>query len=113
MVLTSIVANCVLWILVSLLTKPDPEKKLVEFYQLARPLGWWNPIARKAKLNPAGHRPILNGPGIALVGTVMVAAGIIGFSCFYVARWETAIVASVIVLISASYFRVTYRKYLV
>lgn len=73
-VLTSIAATCVLWILVSLLTKPDPEKKLVEFYQLARPLGWWNPIARKAKLNPAGHRPILNGPGIALVGTVMVAA---------------------------------------
>jgi len=112
-VLTSIAATCILWILVSLLTKPDHEQKLVEFYQLARPLGWWNPIARKAKIKPAGQRPILNGLGIALVGTVMVAAGIIGFSCLYVARWVTAIVAAIIALISASYFRIAYRKFIV
>ncbi|RQW02882.1 hypothetical protein EH223_11425 [candidate division KSB1 bacterium] len=109
-VLTSIAATCVLWILVSLFTKPDYEQKLVEFYQLARPLGWWNPIARKAKINPAGQRPILNGLGIALVGTVMVASGIIGFSCLYVAKWGTAIVAAIIAIISALYFRSAYRK---
>ena len=48
MVLTSIGATCVLWILGSLVTRPDDEEALVEFYKRARPMGFWGPIARKA-----------------------------------------------------------------
>jgi len=44
---TSIAATCVLWILVSLLTRPDPEEVLVAFYRRAKPMGFWGPIATR------------------------------------------------------------------
>ena len=95
-VLASIGLTCVLWIVVSLLTKPDPEEKLIEFYKRARPMGWWGPIAQKAGVEHAGLRPILEGFAVAVAGAVAIAAGTIGFSCVYVARWSAAVLAGVI-----------------
>ena len=41
----------------SLLTKPDPEEVLVDFYNRVRPWGFWKPVYEKAKaLNPAIQR---------------------------------------------------------
>ncbi len=111
-VLTSIGLTCVLWIAVSLLTKPDPEEKLVEFYKRARPMGWWGPIARKAGMEPAGSRPIFAGLGIAVAGAVTVAAGTIGFSCLYVARWNAAAVAAVVAIAAGFVFKTTYSRYM-
>jgi SSS family solute:Na+ symporter len=111
-VLTSIAATCVVWILVSILTKPDTEKQLVEFYKLAHPMGWWQPIARKSGVSSAGYRSILNGLGIALLGTMMAASGIIGFSCLYVARWWIAAIAFSICILMGILFKRFYRNYL-
>ncbi len=63
-VLVSIAETTALWIGVALLTQPDPEETLVDFYRRARPPGWWGPIARKAELEDAGSAPIFSGLGI-------------------------------------------------
>ncbi len=39
----------ILWIVVALVTKPDPPELLLKFYRKARPLGWWGPIARMSE----------------------------------------------------------------
>lgn len=38
----------VTWIAVTLLTRPEPRERLVEFYRRVRPPGWWGEIAREA-----------------------------------------------------------------
>lgn len=48
-VLTSIAATCALWIIVALLTRPDPVDRLVAFYRRAKPMGAWGPIAELAQ----------------------------------------------------------------
>jgi len=48
----SILVMCTLiWVVVALLTKPDPNSKLIAFYERVRPGGWWGPIA---KIVPGG-----------------------------------------------------------
>lgn len=49
-VLTGMALTSALWITVAFLTPPDEEKVLVDFYRLARPLGFWGPIKDKALL---------------------------------------------------------------
>ncbi len=41
-------ATTVLWVTVALCTRPEDEQLLRDFYQRARPMGWWGPIAEKA-----------------------------------------------------------------
>lgn len=36
----------VIWVAVALVTRPDPEEKLLDFYRKVRPGGWWGPIAK-------------------------------------------------------------------
>ena len=107
-VLTSMAATTVLWIVVALMTAPEPEDKLVEFYRRARPLGAWGPIARKAGLVAAGWRPIARGFGIAAAGAVMVGAAVVALSLMYVARWNGAAVAIAIGLAAGLAFRRTF-----
>jgi lipocalin len=113
-VFSSIGATTVLWILVALLTKPDPEEKLVEFYLRARPLGWWGPIALKAtgEVPVYRRRPIFAGLGLALAGTVMVAAGTVAISCVYIARWWTGCAAAVVCIGVGLYFKKRYTKFI-
>ena len=115
-ILTSMTLTCVLWIMVALLTRPDPEEKLIDFYKLARPLGWWRPIALKAVGRQFQHQPsrqlhILAGLGIALLGTVMASAGTIGFSCLFVARWKAAAIALVVAIIAGLSFKITFSRF--
>ena len=77
-VLSSIAITCLLWVCVALLTKPEPEEKLVAFYRQARPMGWWGPIADKAGCQAlSGFGPIGKGLGIAMVGAIAVGCAII------------------------------------
>ena len=89
-VLSSIAITCLLWIVVALLTKPEPEEKLLNFYREAQPMGWWGPIAEKAGTRSTGGAPIARGLGTALTGAVAVGGGIVGLSGLYVGRWEVA-----------------------
>ena len=43
----SILVVCTLiWVIVALITQPDPDSKLMAFYKRVRPGGWWGPIAK-------------------------------------------------------------------
>jgi len=42
-----LVAGSLAWLLVALLTKPDPADHLERFYRRVRPGGWWGPVAER------------------------------------------------------------------
>lgn len=99
-VFASMAATTVLWVSVALLTPPEPEEKLLEFYRRARPMGAWGPIAARAGIAPAGWPPVVRGLGIACCGTIMVCGGILALTCAFVARWNVA-TASLLVAVAA------------
>ncbi len=107
-IFASMAATALLWIAVALLTPPEPEEKLIEFYLRARPMGWWGPIARKAGVPSVGASPIVRGLGIAACGTVMVGAGIIALSTAFVARWDVAGTAIAIAIVAGLIFKRTF-----
>jgi Na+/proline symporter len=99
-VLASMAATALLWIVVALATRPESDETLIAFYRRARPMGAWGPIARKAGLPAAGGRPVVRGFAIASVGAVMVGAAVIALSMAYVGRWD-AVAAFLIVAAGA------------
>ena len=107
-VLSSIAMTCLLWITVALWTEPEPEEKLLSFYNEARPMGWWGPIAQKAGAPSGGGAPIARGLGTALLGAVAIGGGIIGLSGLYVGRWEVALVGGGMALILGLVFQRIY-----
>lgn len=107
-VLSSIAMTCLLWIAVALSTQPEPEEKLLSFYEEARPMGWWGPIAQKAGTPSGGGAPIARGLGTALLGAVSIGSGIIGLSGLYVGRWEVALTGGGIALVLGLAFQRTY-----
>jgi SSS family solute:Na+ symporter len=111
-VLSSIAMTFVLWVLVALLTKPDPEEKLIEFYKRARPMGWWGPIARKAGIQPRSALYIPSGLAIAIFGAVMIAAGTIAFSSAYVGDWWSVAVFLGICLATGVIFKLTHARFM-
>jgi Na+/proline symporter len=68
----------VAWVLVTLVTQPEPMEKLVTFYYKVRPPGWWKPIAEAAGLptEPLNWRWVLGWiGGVALIYGGLVAMG--------------------------------------
>ena len=111
-ILTSIALTTVLWIVVALLTRPDPEERLIEFYQRVRPLGWWGPIAQKAGDRRPRSLPIAAGLGIAALGAVMIAAGTIALSAGYVACWRNAILFTLICVLAGLLFKGSFARFM-
>jgi len=111
-ILASMGMTFVLWVLVALLTRPEPEERLVAFYKRARPMGFWGPIARKAGLEERSAALIPQGLFIALAGAMMVAAGTIAFSSAYVGRWRSVLIFGMITLGAGLMFLQTHRRYM-
>ena len=112
-VLSSIAVTCLLWICVALLTKPEPEDKLITFYRQARPMGWWGPIANKAGVEASsGFGPIAKGLVIATVGATAVGALIIAITGLYIGRTEVLMWGSSVALILGLLFRSNYTNYM-
>lgn len=44
----NLVISTVIWVVVTYLTAPEPETKLVDFYRRVRPAGFWKPVAERA-----------------------------------------------------------------
>lgn len=111
-ILSSIFMTAILWIVVALYTRPEPEEKLMAFYREARPMGWWGPVARACGETPRDPSMIVSGLGIAFLGFLMLAAGTIGFSHLYIGRWEVAGVAIVLAFGSGWLFRRRLRPFI-
>ncbi|HEX5554033.1 MAG TPA: hypothetical protein VFX43_12385 [Chitinophagaceae bacterium] len=94
----------VLWIVVALVTKPDPERLLQKFYDRARPLGAWRPFQSKAEHSREKPmiRPIFQGMGIAVIGFTATALLITGLTALWFARYREGgleLVASIAIFI--------------
>ncbi|MFQ5965732.1 MAG: sodium:solute symporter family protein [Candidatus Scalinduaceae bacterium] len=98
-------SSILVWVTVTLLTRPEPEHKLVSFYNLVAPGGFWRPIRDKintTKKTVLGWSFLINWfAGIALIygttfgigkiifedfitgGILLIIAGI-GFSIIYI-----------------------------
>lgn len=116
-VFASIFATTVLWVTVTLLTRPDPMDRLVEFYRRARPMGWWGPVAREAGIDPsadgrAGAGRILRGFGVAVLGLIAIAAGTLAFHTLYLGQWGLVGIMSAVSLVAGLVFLTTYRTYM-
>jgi Na+/proline symporter len=105
-----------LWVVVALLTKPDPEQLLSDFYVRARPLGFWGPFRKLAAAEvkgPAG--PILTGLLTAILGASAVALFILGFTHAWFARYLASVtVLAVAVIIFFVFWKMaqSYLKFL-
>lgn len=107
-VFASMATTTVLWVVVALMTPPEPEEKLLEFYRRARPMGAWGPIAKRAGLTPAGWPPIVRGLGIATCGAVMVGGAVLAVTCVFVARWNVATISLVVGAAAGLVFKRTF-----
>ena len=111
-ILTSIGLTCLLWIVVALCTKPEPDEVLIKFYRSARPMGWWGPIARKANIKPTEINILWRGFIIAILGSVMISSGVIVLANLYLAKYMVASIATVTCVFALLIFRKTYHPYI-
>ena len=77
----SILVVCTaIWVIVALCTKPDPQSKLLTFYDRVRPGGWWGPIAKlRPDINtgqPAWQRWMAWGLGMVFIWSSCWASAI-------------------------------------
>jgi Na+/proline symporter len=111
-VLSSIGITFICWVLVALLTKPEPEELLIEFYKKATPMGWWGDIPAKAgiqKTEKGGK--IAAGLLIAVTGFAAIASGVICFNNIYVANFTVSLVSGIICLVLALLFKKYFNLY--
>jgi len=111
-VFASMLMTFVLWVLVALFTKPEPEEKLIAFYKKAKPLGWWGDIPEKAGVT-RNYKPskVVAGLGIAVLGAVAVSAGTIAFNSLYIARWQVAIYSVFVMIVAGICFKLLFKKF--
>ncbi len=97
--LTTTLVTSVVWMVITLLTQPEPQEKLVAFYRRVRPhSGGWQPIARLAPDIPE-TRDLAANLLCWLLGTIMVYAVLFGVGKLIFGLWTTA---AVLLLIAAA-----------
>jgi Na+/proline symporter len=113
-VLLSILFTTLSWCIVTLVTRPDDEEALKEFYIRGKPLGLWGPIRRLTgeREEKGGGSLILLGLGLSLLGIAWVACGVLALSDFYVGRFLTGAVLAAISVFGAFMFLLLYRRYM-
>lgn len=104
----------VLWVVVALCTKPDPDQLLRTFYQQIHPLGFWKPYREQDDIarSTSDIKPIFRGLGVALIGFAATCFLIQSLTEAWFGNYLNAsveIVASVILFII---FRKTSRSFL-
>jgi Na+/proline symporter len=101
----------ILWVTVALLTKPDPDKMLDDFYQRVRPLGWWGPFARVRDKRP-DVRPIIRGLLIAIAGFAATSLLIQALTEMWFGRYGAGTVELLSSVILFIIFKKTSRSFL-
>jgi SSS family solute:Na+ symporter len=77
-----------LWVIVALSTKPDPDTLLKSFYKRAKPLGCWSPYRSVDEpKSETSAWPIFRGILIAILGATSVALLITGLTQAWFARY--------------------------
>ncbi|MFO0791371.1 MAG: hypothetical protein U0805_18070 [Pirellulales bacterium] len=103
-----------LWVIVTLVTPPEDSDTLERFYTTARPMGAWAPVRRR--IIEAG-RPVpnlpsglfLGGLATAILGTVSIAATILGLSQLYVGAYLLAATLLIVAIVGGLVFRTAFN----
>ena len=103
-----------LWVIVTLVTPPENSDTLERFYTTARPMGAWAPVRRR--IIEAG-RPVpnlpsglfLGGLATAILGTVSIAATILGLSQLYVGAYLLAATLLIVAIVGGLVFRTAFN----
>jgi hypothetical protein len=97
----------VLWFSVALLTKPDPDKLLGDFYSRIRPLGFWKPFQSEGQAQlKTTMAPILRGLIIAVTGFAAISLLIISLTELWFGRYWTGTIG----LISSGALFIIFKK---
>jgi hypothetical protein len=104
----------VLWVIVALLTKPDPDVILSSFYEKARPLGAWKPFSAGYEDSIAKNSfiPIFKGIGIAVIGFAGICLLILGLTEAWFGRYGLSAIELVLSTALFIVFRRTSGAYL-
>ncbi len=103
--LTTTLLTTLVWIAVTLLTRPEPENTLLAFYRKVRPdVTGWQPLSRLAPEVPATHDLGQNLLSWVL-GCVMVYSTLFGVGKLLLGHW--AIGAVLVVIAAASAWRLS------
>jgi SSS family solute:Na+ symporter len=107
--ITTTALTTLVWVAVTLLTKPEPQEKLLSFYRMARPDSrGWQPIARLAP-EIAETRDVGRNLGAWLLGCALVYAAMFAVGEFCLERW---LAGAALTAVSGLCGIVIYRFYL-
>ena len=112
----SMILNTLIWVTVTLLTKPADEKVLKEFVRRATPLGAWGPIRKKVeadgfKLSNPKHL-MLGGLWATMVGFVAIAFLILSLTKLYIGCYLEAGCYFAAALVIGFYFKKVFNWHL-
>ncbi len=114
--LVSIVITTCLWVLVVIVTRPETDQTLKAFYLIARPLGAWRYVRdlvlaedsqQVASFQVDGL--LIGGLGVAALGAVWVALGVLGISQLVVGQFGLAATLLAGALVGAMIFKRAFR----
>lgn len=110
---TAMAVSTLLWFTAALLTRPERNELLINFYRRCRPAGYWEPVRRLAELElPSQLRlPILRGLAIALLGAGSVMAYITGISQLYVGQYRAGLLFLGLMTIAGALFLFAFPRY--
>ncbi|HKS81833.1 MAG TPA: sodium:solute symporter family protein [Candidatus Acidoferrales bacterium] len=99
--LTSTVVTTLVWILVTLLTKPEPDSLLTSFYRKVRPqiTGWKRVAATAPEIPPT--RELGRNLWCWVLGTVMTYCALFGVGKLLLLRWAAGTILITIGIIAA------------
>ncbi len=116
--LLTMVLGTLVWVIVTLCTRPEDMETLKEFYLRARPMGYWRPVRRA--LIEEGRLPdcpaprlMLPGVAVAAVGFAMIACGVLALSAFYVGRYGVGGMLAAGALVIGVGFKIMFNRYAV
>lgn len=103
-----------LWVIVTLLTKPEDMDHLKTFYRKAHPLGFWKPVrcAIEAEDGIVISTPKLLIPSgflVSALGAVMLIFSVLCISFLFVAKWKAAFICGAVAFIFALAFKSTFK----
>jgi Na+/proline symporter len=99
-----------LWMLVTLLTKPEDMDLLKNFYRKAHPIGFWKPVrqAIEAEDGITVSTPKLLIPSgflVAVLGALMLIFSVLCISFLFVAKWRSASICGAAAFVFGLVFR--------
>jgi Na+/proline symporter len=99
--LTATLATSLVWIIVTLLTKPEPDAKLLAFYRKVRPqITGWRPIAAQSPEIPQTHGLVRN-LWCWILGCAMTYGALFGVGKLLLRHWGSGTLLILMALVTA------------